>query len=219
MSIVTLFTKTAPTLGGLTFDAVLEDTLEISVDLAEYPIETGAKITDHRIINPMRWYLTGAMSDNPVRPTITDFMGGVLSNVTRNPWVAGVAGLSAGWLAGTDQTRSSSALDTLIKMMYAGEPFDINAGDIYLKNMGILRISRTKDPENEAGLIFVAELREVITLSCLPLLGQPSQYQLPKDDKAQSGAAALIKKGQQAGKAVGDAVNKSVNAVLDGLFT
>lgn len=219
MSIVTLFTKTAPTLGGYAFDATLEDTLEIGVELAEYPIETGAKITDHRIINPMRWYLTGAVSDNPLTPTLTDFAGGALSNLTSNPWIAGVAGLSAGWLSGSEQTRSSSALEMLINLAYVGEPFDINAGDIYLKNMGILRISRTKDPENEAALIFVAELREVITLARLPLVGQPSQYQLPADDPAQSGAAALIKKGQQAGKAVGDAVNKSVNAVLDGLFT
>ncbi|MGL5282297.1 MAG: phage baseplate protein [Plesiomonas shigelloides] len=219
MSIVNLFTRgAAPTIGGYSFDAVLEDTLDISVELTSYPVESGARVNDHRIINPIKWSLTGAVSNNPLTPTITDFLGGTLSNLTDNPYVATVAGLSAGWLAGSAETRSSTTLQLLIGLMMTGDPFYVDAGDIQLNNMVITRLSRGKDPSNEGGLIFVAELQELISLDRLPMLGQPQQYQLRKLDPAQSAVTSTIKKGQQMVRQANKAVNTAVNNVLGGIF-
>lgn len=219
MSIVNLFTRgAAPTIGGYSFDAVLEDTLDISVELTSYPVESGARVNDHRIINPIKWSLTGAVSNNPLTPTITDFLGGTLSNLTNNPYVAAVAGLSASWLAGSEETRASTTLQFLIGLMMTGDPFYVDAGDIQLDNMVITRLSRGKDPSNENGLIFVAELQELISLDRLPTLGQPQQYQLRKLDPAQSAISATVKKGQQMVRQANKAVNTAVNNVLDGIF-
>lgn len=218
MSIVNIFTKQAPTIAGYSFDAILEDTLEASVELTMYPIENGVRVSDHRIYQPLRWYMTGAVSNNPLKVQITDVLGGVLSNITNNPWVATVAGLSAGWLAGGDDTRSSSTLQFLLELMNTGDPFTINAGDINLNNMVITRLSRTKDATNENGLIFVAEMQELITLDRLITLGQPTTDQLRDGDPSQSAISRVIKKGQQVGKEAGDAVNSATNSVLDGIF-
>lgn len=218
MSIINLFTKQAPTLAGYSFDAVLEDSLEASVEWTSYPVETGVNVNDHRIIQPVKWTLTGAVSNNPLQVQITDFLTGGLSNLTNNPYVATVAGLAAGFLSGSDETRASTTLEFLINLMVAGEPFDIDAGDIQLQNMVIGRIGRTKNPENEQGLIFVADLQELITLDRIPQSGQPSQTMLRDGDPAKSGVSSLIRKGRVLAKEASDAVNNAANNVLDGIF-
>lgn len=218
MSIINLFTKQAPTLAGYSFDAVLEDSLEASVEWTSYPVETGVNVNDHRIIQPVKWTLTGAVSNNPLQVQITDFLTGGLSNLTNNPYVATVAGLAAGFLSGSDETRSSTTLEFLINLMVAGEPFDVDAGDIQLQNMVIGRIGRTKNPENEQGLIFVADLQELITLDRIPQSGQPSQTMLRDGDPAKSGVSSLIRKGRVLAKEASDAVNNAANNVLDGIF-
>jgi hypothetical protein len=218
MSIINIFTRKAPTIAGYSFDAVLEDTLEASVEVTTYPVESGVRVADHRILNPFVWRLSGAVSNNPLKVQLTDFLGGALSNLTDNPIVAGVAGLSAGWLSGTDDTRASTALEFLINLMLAGDPFDIDAGDITLKNMVITRLSRTKEPRNENGLEFIAELQELITLDRIAQIGQPSVEQLRTGDPSESAAAKAVRRGQQIAKEAGAAVNAKVNQVLDGIF-
>lgn len=218
MSIISLFTRQAPTIAGYQFDAVLEDTLDVSVEWTMYPVESGVNVNDHRIIQPVRWTMTGAVSNNPLKVQVTDFLAGGLSNLTNNPYVAAVAGLAAGFLAGSDQTRASTTLEFLINLMRSGEPFAIDAGDIQLQNMVISRIGRTKDISNESGLIFVCEMQELITLDRLQTLGQPSQMQLRDGDPTKSALSSVVKKGQQIAKDVNDTVSTSVNNVLDGIF-
>ncbi len=218
MSIINIFTRQAPTIAGYSFDAVLEDSLEASVEWTTYPVESGVNVNDHRIINPVTWSMTGAVSNNPLKVQLTDFLAGGLSNLTNNPYVAAVAGLAAGFLAGSNETRSSTTLEFLINLMVSGQPFDVDATDIQLKNMVISRIGRTKDITNENGLIFVCEMQELITLDRLVTLGQPTQNQLKNDDPSKSGLAAIVKKGQQKVKDASAAVNNAASNVLDGIF-
>lgn len=218
MSILTVFTKQAPTLAGYSFDAVLEDDLDVSVEWTSYPVETGVNVNDHRIIQPTKWTMTGAVSNNPLTTQLTDFLGGALSNLTNNALVSTVAGLSAGFLAGSNSTRSSAVLEQLIGLMVAGEPFDVDAVDIQLQNMVISRIGRRRDNSNESGLIFVAQLQELITLDRLVTLGQPSQHQLKSGDPSKSSISSLVTRGEQSLKNVTSKVGASVNSLLDGIF-
>lgn len=218
MSIINVFTKQAPTLAGYSFDAILEDSLDISVEWTTYPVETGVNVNDHRIIRPTKWTLTGAVSNNPLTTQLTDFLGGALSNLSSNALVSTIAGLSAGFLAGSDGTRASSTLEFLVALMVAGEPFDVDTGDMQLQNMVIGRIGRTKDNSNEQGLIFVAELQELITLDRLVTLGQPAQSQLQDGDVSKSAISSLVTRGEQSLKNVTTKVSDSVNSILDGIF-
>lgn len=218
MSIVNLFTKQAPTIAGYSFDAVLEDTFEATVEVTTYPIESGVRVSDHRILQPFKWSMVGAVSNNPLKVQLTDFLGGALSNLTDNPLVASIAGLSAGFLAGSDETRASTTLQFLIVLMQAGDPFDIDAGDITLRNMVITRLSRTKDPSNEGGLIFIADLQELITLERISFVGPPAPDQLRDGDQSKSAITRAINRGQKMVTDAKAAVTKQVDAVLGSIF-
>lgn len=101
-------------------------------------------------------------------------------------------------------------------LLVAGLPFDVDAVDIQLKDMVLTRLSRDRDPEVENGLIFVAEMHELVSLSRLADFTQPGQDQLPDGDPAKAGAAATMNSGQQVGEQPSGATTYAVNTV-DGI--
>lgn len=211
MALLNIFTPTSPTIAGYEFDAVLEDTFEAEVELTGYTIELGARAVDHRIIKPFKWSIVGAVSNNPLSASVTDFTGAL--NID-NGILATVTGLSAGFLAGSDETRASSTLDFLISLMIVGEPFDIDAGDRQLTNMVIQRIRRTKDASNEGGLIFEADLQEYPTLSTTLSNNAPSLDELREGDPAYTQAVATV----NAGQVNGSTTTASVQSLVEDLF-
>tara|TARA_R110000772_G_scaffold109924_1_gene213284 strand:- start:2537 stop:3163 length:627 start_codon:yes stop_codon:yes gene_type:complete len=204
----------SPTLNNIEFDAVLEDTFEASVELTGFEIELGARASDHRIIKPFKWSIVGAVSNTPLQAGVTDFAGGLLSNSLDSGVASTVAGLSAGFLAGSSETRSSAALDALLTLMTTGEPFDVDAGDIQLTNMVIGNIRRTKDASNEGGLIFEAELQEYPTLQTTLSNNQPIASQLNQDDPSASQASAVNNRGEIRGLTPSPTTTSLVNGVI-----
>lgn len=215
-----LFPNKSPKFNGYEFDATLEDSFEASIELTKYPVESGVKVNDHRIINPMKYYITGAIGSKPLRPLITgvtDFTAlrdvaiGAATNVLRkNPYVALAAGLTTGFLSSSQETRASASLKLLLDLMVSGLPFDVDAVDIQLKNMVITKVSRAKTPEDETGLIVVVELQELIMLQRLATLNQPRPDQLPANDPSQTGAAGNVNRGQQNAGVVTSSVQQAV---------
>lgn len=215
MSLINLLVKRGPQLGSLQFDAVLSDDLDASVDIVQYPIETGTPIADHIIYQPIRYTMTGAVSNNPLKVSITDFTGALTNLVDDNPFIAAGAGLFAGWLSGSNETRSSTTLNTLLDFMYSGQVFTVDTGEITLNNMVIRRIGRSKDPENENGLIFVAELQQIVTLDRIANSSQPAQYQLNGNDVSSTSISGLIERGYINVKTAATNVASQVTTLLD----
>lgn len=215
MSLINLLVKRGPQLGSLQFDAVLSDDLDASVDVVQYPIETGTPIADHIIYQPIRYTMTGAVSNNPLKVSITDFTGALTNLVDDNPFIAAGAGLFAGWLSGSNETRSSTTLNTLLDFMYSGQVFTVDTGEITLNNMVIQRIGRSKDPENENGLIFVAELQQILTLDRVANGSQPAQYQLNSNDVSSTSISGLIERGYINVKTAATNVANQVTTLLD----
>jgi hypothetical protein len=215
MSLINLLVKRGPQLGSLQFDAVLSDDLDASVDVVQYPIETGTPIADHIIYQPIRYTMTGAVSNNPLKVSITDFTGALTNLVDDNPFIAAGAGLFAGWLSGSNETRSSTTLNTLLDFMYSGQVFTVDTGEITLNNMVIQRIRRSKDPENENGLIFVAELQQIVTLDRVANGSQPAQYQLNSNDVSSTSISGLIERGYINVKTAATNVANQVTTLLD----
>lgn len=215
MSLINLLVKRGPQLGSLQFDAVLSDDLDASVDIVQYPIETGTPIADHIIYQPIRYTMTGAVSNNPLKVSITDFTGALTNLVDDNPFIATGAGLFAGWLSGSNETRSSTTLNTLLDFMYSGQVFTVDTGEITLNNMIIQRIGRSKDPENENGLIFVAELQQIVTLDRVANGSQPAQYQLNSNDVSSTSISGLIERGYINVKTAATNVADQVTTLLD----
>lgn len=215
MSLINLLVKRGPQLGSLQFDAILSDDLDASVDIVQYPIETGTPIADHIIYQPIRYTMTGAVSNNPLKVSITDFTGALTNLVDDNPFIAAGAGLFAGWLSGSNETRSSTTLNTLLDFMYSGQVFTVDTGEITLNNMVIQRIGRSKDPENENGLIFVAELQQIVTLDRVANGSQPAQYQLNSNDVSSTSISGLIERGYINVKTAATNVASQVTTLLD----
>ena len=215
MSLINLLVKRGPQLGSLQFDAVLSDDLDASVDIVQYPIETGTPIADDIIYQPIRYTMTGAVSNNPLKVSITDFTGALTNLVDDNPFIAAGAGLFAGWLSGSNETRSSTTLNTLLDFMYSGQVFTVDTGEITLNNMVIQRIGRSKDPENENGLIFVAELQQIVTLDRVANGSQPAQYQLNSNDVSSTSISGLIERGYINVKTAATNVASQVTTLLD----
>lgn len=215
MSLINLLVKRGPQLGSLQLDAVLSDDLDASVDIVQYPIETGTPIADHIIYQPIRYTMTGAVSNNPLKVSITDFTGALTNLVDDNPFIAAGAGLFAGWLSGSNETRSSTTLNTLLDFMYSGQVFTVDTGEITLNNMVIQRIGRSKDPENENGLIFVAELQQIVTLDRVANGSQPAQYQLNSNDVSSTSISGLIERGYINVKTAATNVANQVTTLLD----
>ena len=215
MSLINLLVKRGPQLGSLQFDAVLSDDLDASVDIVQYPIETGTPIADHIIYQPIRYTMTGAVSNNPLKVSITDFTGALTNLVDDNPFIAAGAGLFAGWLSGSNEARSSTTLNTLLDFMYSGQVFTVDTGEITLNNMVIQRIGRSKDPENENGLIFVAELQQIVTLDRVANGSQPAQYQLNSNDVSSTSISGLIERGYINVKTAATNVASQVTTLLD----
>lgn len=215
MSLINLLVKRGPQLGSLQFDAVLSDDLDASVDIVQYPIETGTPIADHIIYQPIRYTMTGAVSNNPLKVSITDFTGALTNLVDDNPFIAAGAGLFAGWLSGSNETRSSTTLNTLLDFMYSGQVFTVDTGEITLNNMVIQRIGRSKDPENENGLIFVAELQQIVTIDRVANGSQPAQYQLNSNDVSSTSISGLIERGYINVKTAATNVASQVTTLLD----
>ncbi len=209
MSLISIATREPPTLGIedgtiVEFDAILEDTLEAEVTYTKYPIELGASASDHAVIEPVKWVIIGATSNNPLAVGAMDFAGGLISNLTDNAAATaalGYASGAAGALGGSEQTRSQEALSFLLALMRERKPFDVNAGDINLTNMVITKITRTKNAENEGGLLFRAELQELPLIELVVKNNQPAQGQLADGDPAQSQAAADVNNGEVSGSA------------------
>lgn len=216
MSLINLWTRKAPEIAGFSFDAVLEDELGFSVTTPTYPVESGASISDHRIINPCKYFIRGVVSNTPITALslVGGMAGGLVSNLSANPLVASVSGLSAGFLASTNDTRASSALTTLVALLEGAEPFDVETGFVTLTNMHITEVRCYRDPETENSLMFEMAIEELITLSRLNESGQPSHGNLKEGSVEQGALSKLVSKGQTTLKNVSKTVTDTVKGWL-----
>jgi hypothetical protein len=67
MPITAIFSKQRPNIGGLYFDALLEESDELQTDVTRYPIESGVEGNDHAVNRNQRFTMLVAVSDNPAR--------------------------------------------------------------------------------------------------------------------------------------------------------
>ena len=218
MSLTSIFTKAAPRIGiddeWISFDAVIEDALEFTVDYTQFPIEIGADASDHGIIRPATQVMSISISNNPLAFAPVDFAAGFISNFVDSAAGAAIAGLSAGFINGAEESRAKSVLEFFVSLMYSRIPFDVDSVDYRSSNMVITKLRRTRNIENESGLDLIVEMQELPLLSTTISNNQPSVEQLNEDDPSQSQAAAE----QNKGEVLGVPVSAATQGVIEGLL-
>ncbi len=212
---LSIITKKSPTLASASgeifeFDAVISTDFDISVSKTAYPIEVGANVTDHTIVNPKRYSITGVVSNTPIKTTAIGIAAGMTAGLSGS----GVVALSAGYLAGSRETRAASALETLVRLTENRTVFDVDSGDIQLKNMIITELSRRQDASNENALVFVAQLEELPTLYTTLTNQQPVIGILGSGDPSRTQAAATASLGEKAGRALSSTYKTAVGRLL-----
>lgn len=199
MATIHIFTSEAPKIGPLEFDVIFQDTLESTVELALYPLEIGADAADHRIILPKMYSLTGAVSNTPLTiglETLESIGVEALSSLFSSSIASEVAGLAAGFLAGSDDTRASATLSMLLAIQASGEPFDLTTGYINLSNMTILSIRSTRTPRTEGGFTFTADLQEMPRVETVLRQNTPTNDQLRDGDPSGTQASPVANQGE-----------------------
>lgn len=216
-SVVNIFKKDPPQVAGYSFDAILETRLRMGVDIPTYPIENGARISDHRVIKGFKYVIRGGIGNERLTSLKSAAIGlgaGLVSNLTDNPVVAAVSGMSAGFLASFGRTRPEAGLDKLIRILEGAEPFDVETGGFTLKNMLIKNITVEKNPTNENSLEFVMRLEEFISLDRLDKSGQPSHKNMKEGSQEQSSCAKNTEKGSVNTKTASSGSQTEAKAVL-----
>lgn len=212
MSLISLFTRNNPTIGAVSFDATLSTSSDFSTQLTTYAVESGVNVFDHRIFQPTVVTMQVALSNNKLTTQLTDFMG-ALTNGSNSGILTQVAGLSAGWLGGSDATSPSAALIFMVQVMQTSTPFSVSDGQITYGNMLIRRITRERNPENENSIILNVEMQEIITRDRLRTNGkQPLTTQLSEDDVSSTSISALVRRGRVAVKEAAHSVTTAFNS-------
>lgn len=201
MSLMSIFSKTLPALGIIEFDAKLEGVTSKSVYLTQFPVEFGANVNDHAIVLPDRYLLTGAISNTPLGLGLDDIgmMGvGAVASAVGGVAGAAISSVAAYLLAGSEETRAATAWRALSAMMKTRAPIELITEFETLQEMVIVRLDQRTRPEDEDGLIFIAELQECLRVSSKIGQGVTSADQLLKNDPVATQGAPMVSSGDAA---------------------
>lgn len=137
----------APGEGGVLLDAVLEEAVEHRANVTAHPVELGADINDHVILQPMMYTMTAGITDSPTTYGSTNY-------------------------AHPDASlRSKAAWALLVDLMTTREPFTIEDSEFLIyENMVIEGLTSKKNAVVAGAIIFEASLRQlnIVTTSVSP---------------------------------------------------
>ena len=196
--VMSIFSKTLPMLGPIEFDAKLEGATSKAVQLTEFPVEFVTNGNDHARLLPDRYLLTGAVSNTPLGIGLDDLgmMGvGAISSAIGGVAGAAISTVSAYLLSGSEATRAATAWAALTALLQSRARFDLVTEYETLKNMVLIRLDQRTRPDDEDGLVFVAELQQVRVISSQVTRGVTSADQLLQNDPVATQGAPMVSTG------------------------
>ena len=131
----------ATNIGGLIFDGVLNSSHESSLNVTKHPVQYGADIADHAIVNPARLSLTIMVSDAM----------GYITGPEQYP--------------GNGQTKSARAYDTLVQFQKSRIPMKVWTRLQTYDNMLITSITANEDYTTATALKANIELEQMIIVN------------------------------------------------------
>lgn len=200
MALENLFIRTKKSLGGIQLDAVLSESHNNQLRVTENPVELGADIVDHSIIEPKRISIVAEVSDTPLG---TAALGQIVDLVT------GLFGTSTS----TNITRSNAAYNALVQLMETREPIEVQTRLKLYTNMLITNIRTTQDKDTSRIVRMNIDLREVLITESEVVSLDAAQLQ---EGTTREQATSAEKKGRKEAITPEDSTNKSVlKSVID----
>lgn len=142
MSILRLLLRRGNFIQDIEIDAFLRESATSTARVTRNPVENGADVNDHIIIEPMRFVMEGVVSDTA-------------SNLID------VATVSAEFIA-TRTTRSQAVWTDLLNLQASRTPFTLIQGLKSYDNVVIESLSESQDKSTANALFFTANLVEIV---------------------------------------------------------
>ena len=200
MAFENLFIRTKKSIGGIELDAVLSETHNNQVRLTKNPVELGADITDHAIVEPKRINIVAQVSDTPLGAAA---FGQIVDLVT------GLFGTSTS----QNITRSNAAYNAIVQLMEQREPIEVQTKLKLYQNMVITNLSTAQDKDSSRAVLMTLSLEEVLISESE--IVKLSSEQLQEGSTREQGTSAE-KKGRQEPVTPNNTTNKSVlKSVID----
>ena len=142
MAISQLFFRKGNFISNIELDIIIQEGANASVRLTENPVENGANMNDHIIVQPMNFFVSGVVSN------ISSTTIGAFSN--------------AGNVFNQSSTKAKEAWDALLELQVNRTPFKLVQGLKEYNNIIILNLTETQDKDTSKALFFTATMKEVI---------------------------------------------------------
>lgn len=199
MSFQKLFIRNKKAIGGIELDAVLVESHDNQVRLTKNPIELGANVTDHAVIEPKRIFITAQVSDTPLGLAA---FGQIVDLVT------GLFGTSTS----QNITRSNAAYNAIVQLMELREPIEVQTKLRLYQNMIITNLAVTQDKDSSRIVLMNLTLEELLIVESQ--IVQLSSDQLESGSAREQGTSAE-KKGRQEPVNPEESKEKSVLKSID----
>ena len=195
-----LFVRTKKSIGGIQLDAVLSEGHSNKVRITKNPVELGADIADHAVIEPAKINILAEVSDTPLG---TAAFGQIVDTVT------GLFGTSTE----PNITRSNAAYNAMLILQKAREPLEIQTKLRLYQNMLITSINTVQDVDTSRIVRMSIDLEEVFITESEVIALTPEQL---AEGKNRQQASTAEKKGRVEPTTPSENVNKSVlKTVID----
>ena len=149
MAFENLFIRTKRELAGIQLDAVIQENHSNRVRLTKNPVEFGADINDHAIIEPKSFSMFAIVSDTPLG---TAAFGKIVDSIT------GLFGTSTS----ENLTRSQQAYNALVKLQEAREPIQVQSKLVLYDNFIIVGIDVIQDKDTSRKVDLNITFEEVL---------------------------------------------------------
>ena len=123
-------------IGDLVFDATFVEDHTSELEVSDNPIETGALVSDHAFMKPLRLSITAGVSEVLLPSGNPDF--------------------------GSNTERPTTAYELFSALQQEREPFDVQTGLRIYENMMCINFQARQDKDTAGIFYFTAQLREVL---------------------------------------------------------
>ena len=145
---------------------MLREQPDFTALVTENPVESGTKITDHVVLQPITLQIVGILTDTPnnfLGSLVTGAGGLTATALGAADVIAGLTAAATGALLG--EIRPGLAMDKfrlLVALQSTREPFDVVTGFTTYHNMVFESLSAPRAPEHGRSIRFTATLREIL---------------------------------------------------------
>jgi Dit-like phage tail protein len=147
MGIAQLIFRKGNFIGEIELDVIVDESTNSSTTITSNPVENGADVNDHIIINPMTFSMSGIVSDTKV---------GILGGL------GALEQITSGNAFTKDDTPSKEAWEELLELQANRTPFTLVTNLKEYDNVVIESLSTSQNKDTSNSLHFTANMKEII---------------------------------------------------------